>query len=118
MPAHDRSEEDLKAIPSIGVKALKQRLDAGEELLVIDVREPQELQISKVDGFTHIPKGQVLTRIEEIPDDVPVIFMCKTGVRSGDVTSWLQERGFENVYNLLGGVNAWARQIDNSLPIY
>lgn len=118
MPAHDHSAEDLKAIPSIGVKTLKQRLDAGEELVVIDVREPQELQISSVDGFIHIPKGQVLAQIDEIPHDVPVIFMCKTGVRSGDVTQWLQQRGYDNVYNLLGGVNAWARQIDNSLPIY
>jgi adenylyltransferase/sulfurtransferase len=118
VPAHDHSEADAKAIPALGVKALSEKLTRGEPLLVVDVREAQELEISRIDGAIHIPKGQVLARLDEIPRDVPVALLCRTGVRSGEVASWLLARGYTDVYNVVGGINAWARQIDNSLPVY
>jgi adenylyltransferase/sulfurtransferase len=118
LPAHDRSEEDAKAVPSIGVKALKDKVDAGEDFVIVDVREAHELQISQLDGAIHIPKGEVLNHLDQIPQDTTVIALCRTGVRSGEVVGWLMERGYTNAYNLVGGINAWARQIDESLPVY
>lgn len=123
MPAHDHSnfvgdEASVKQIPSIGVKGLKERLDKGENLFILDVREAHERQISTISDTAHIPKGDVLNHLEEIPQDVPVIVYCRTGVRSADVVVWLQEKGFRNVTNLVGGVNAWAREIDPALPEY
>lgn len=123
MPAHDRSNfgddvAELKQIPSIGVKGLKERLDKGENVLIVDVREAHERDISTINGSIHIPKAQVLNRLEEIPKDRPVIVQCRTGSRSADVTIWLQEKGYRNVANLVGGINAWAREIDPSLPEY
>ncbi len=122
MPAHDRSpysaDEPLQAIPSLGVVGLHERLNAGEELVLIDVRESHELEISKFDQAIHIPKDEVLGRLEEIPHDTPVVVVCRTGGRSGQVVQWLQERGYDNTINLIGGINAWARQIDSTLPTY
>ena len=122
VPAHDRStfEDDLevKPIPAIGVKALKESLDNGEDLLILDVREIHEVDISKIEGAVNIPKGDVLNRLNEIPRDVKLIVQCRTGVRSADVVRWLQEHNYDNAYNLVGGINAWARQIDPTLPVY
>ncbi len=119
VPAHDHSElEETRIIPSIGVKALKEKLDRDANLVIVDVREPQEWEISFIDGAITIPKGEVLKRLDEIPQDKTVAFLCRTGVRSGEVTGWLMDRGYNNVYNVLGGINAWVRQIDESQPVY
>lgn len=122
MPAHDRSpysaNEPREAIPSIGVAALHDRLHRDEKLVLLDVRETHELDISKFENAIHIPKDEVLNRLNEIPQDVPVIVICRSGGRSGQVVQWLQARGYDNTINLIGGINAWARQIDTTLPIY
>jgi adenylyltransferase/sulfurtransferase len=123
VPAHDQSAfndgSGVAQIPTIGVKGLKERLDAGEDLVIVDVREPHEREISKIEEDTlFIPKGDVMARLDEIPRDVPVIVYCRSGIRSGEVVQWLMGSGYTNVTNLLGGVNAWAKQIDPSLPVY
>lgn len=123
VPAHDNSRyvvdhEDVKPIPTIGVKAFKERIDSGEQLMILDVRDSHELEISYLEGAVHIPKDQVLKRLEEIPQDIPLIVMCRTGGRSGEVVRWLQEKSYANAFNLAGGINAWAKQIDPRIPIY
>lgn len=122
VPAHDRSDYKEKnaqhKVRSINVHDLKARLDAGAPVVIVDVREPHEWEISAIEGSLRIPKGQVVARAAEIPRDVEVVVQCKSGIRSRDAILMLQELGFTNLVNLVGGINAWAREIDPSLPIY
>jgi rhodanese-related sulfurtransferase len=122
VPAHDRSEfkeqNVQRQIRNITVADLKARLDASDDVFVLDVREPHELEISALAGAVNIPKGQVISRKAEIPQDKEVLIICKTGNRSRDAVSMLQEQGFTNVVNVKGGINAWAREIDRKLPTY
>jgi sulfur-carrier protein adenylyltransferase/sulfurtransferase len=122
VPAHDRSEYKEKNaqhhVKSINVLDLKARLDAGEHPVIVDVREPHEWEISAIEGSLRIPKGQVVARQNEIPREGEVIVQCKTGIRSRDAILMLQEQGFTNLVNLVGGINAWAREIDKSQPVY
>ncbi len=122
VPAHDRSvfkeANALHNVRTITVHDLKARMDAGDNPIILDVRDPHEWEISDIKGALHIPKRLVVARAEEIPRDREVIVQCKTGVRSRDSILMLQELGFTNLVNLKGGINAWAREIDRSLPVY
>ncbi|MHB8627714.1 MAG: rhodanese-like domain-containing protein [Aggregatilineales bacterium] len=99
-------------------KELKQRLDAGEAITVIDVREPWELKIARLDFAQHIPMNDILERIGEVPRDVPVAIMCHVGGRSAQVTDYLNSIGYDNVLNLDGGIMGWTVQVDPSLKRY
>ena len=122
VPAHDRSDykekNALHNVRSINVHDLKARMDAGDNPIVLDVRDPHEWEISAIEGSLRIPKSQVVARSNEIPRDREVIVQCKTGIRSRDSILMLQEKGFTNLVNLVGGINAWAREIDKSQPTY
>ncbi|MCC7450651.1 MAG: molybdopterin-synthase adenylyltransferase MoeB [Anaerolineae bacterium] len=122
VPAHDRSDFKEKnvqnQVKSITVAELKARMDAGQDVVIVDVREPHEWEISELEGSLKIPKGQVMARAAEIPKDREVVMQCKTGVRSRDSILMLQTLGYTNLVNLTGGINAWAREIDHSLPVY
>ncbi len=122
VPAHDRSDFKEKnvqnQVKSITVAELKARMDAGEDVLIVDVREPHEWEISAIEGSVKISKGQVVARAAEIPRDREVVVQCKTGVRSRDSILMLQKLGYTNLINLTGGINAWAREIDQRLPTY
>lgn len=124
MPAHDHSlyltGEEGEAVPQITPRELKERLDGGEELFILDVREPHEWQISNLSrlGARLIPKGQVVERMNELDTAVPMIVQCRTGVRSADVIRELKKHGFKKLLNLEGGINRWAREVDPSIPIY
>jgi adenylyltransferase/sulfurtransferase len=121
-PAHDRSEfkekNALRSVKSITVADLKAQMDAGSNLVILDVREPHEWEISSFEGSLRIPKGQIVSRQAEIPRDREVVIQCKTGQRSRDAVIMLQDLGFTNLVNLKGGINAWAREIDPSVPVY
>jgi rhodanese-related sulfurtransferase len=106
------------AIAEIDPQTLKQRLDAGERLTVLDVREPWEVAIVRIPGSLHIPMGEVPARLGELDRDAPLVVMCKVGGRSARVAQFLAARGFSQVANLSGGIEAWARDIDSSLPTY
>ncbi len=99
------------------VQELKDKLDQGESLKLVDVREPDEADICDIGGDL-IPMGEVLQRIDELPQDRPLIIHCRSGKRSGKIVEKLEEKGYDNVYNLKGGVLAWADEIDPSLPKY
>ena len=105
-------------INDIMPKDLKARLDAGEALQIIDVREYWEVNLGTIEGAIHIPMNDIPYSLDEIPDDKPVIFMCHTGVRSAQVTEWVKRQGRENVLNLVGGIERWSREIDPSIPRY
>ena len=115
------SQEDKNVenqMKSITVKELKAMQDAGEDFQLIDVREAHEVAISTLGGI-HIPMGEVPMRANEIDDDKKVIVHCRTGGRSGAIIGFLEQtHGMDNLYNLAGGINAYAQEIDNTLTVY
>ncbi|MFB6259021.1 MAG: rhodanese-like domain-containing protein [Flavobacteriales bacterium] len=101
----------------MSVHELKEKLDNGEAIKVIDVREPDEAEICTI-GAELIPMGSIMDRVEELPRDRPLVIHCRSGKRSGKVVEKLEELGFDNTYNLEGGILAWSDEIDPSLPKY
>lgn len=106
-------------VPAITVQELKHMMDLDEKFLLVDVREPGEFQIVRIPGSTLIPQAEILSGVAlaSLPQDRKIVLYCKTGVRSAKCQSLLQGAGFEAL-NLTGGVTAWAREIDTSLPLY
>ena len=102
---------------SVGqVKSLQKR---GEKFMLLDVREPWEYEAAHIEGSKHMPMGDVPTRAhQELDPEEHIIVMCHHGVRSANVTAWLQQQGFEKVQSLQGGIDRWAREIDPKVPTY
>jgi adenylyltransferase/sulfurtransferase len=107
-------------LPEISVTELDERLERGDQLSLVDVREPHEREIADLPevGQLRIPLGQLLDRVSELERDVPVILYCRSGSRSGWATQELRALGFENVWNLEGGLLAWKDDVDPSIPAY
>ncbi len=124
MPAHDHSlyvtAESEEAVRQIEPSALKSRLDAGEKIMILDVREPVEWEISNLQhlGAVLIPKGQVLERMGELDTASEIVVQCRSGARSADVIRELQQHGFKKLLNLDGGINRWAGEVDPTIPVY
>jgi adenylyltransferase/sulfurtransferase len=126
MPAHDRSDFSAAsngaegAVPAITPAELKEKLERGEEPLIIDVREPHEWEIANLAeyGAVLMPKGQVLERLGELNTAQDIVVQCRTGARSADVVQLLQQHGFRRLWNLTGGINRWADEVDPDLPKY
>ena len=113
------AEEEEHSFESINALELKSRLDNGENVQVIDVREPHEWLIAKLDGAKTIPLGQLSQRIGEIDAAQDAIFMCKVGKRSLYAMHELKQAGYTGrMINLAGGLNAWASDVDTSFPTY
>ena len=106
------------AIPSLSVQELKAKLDRGEHLALIDVREPFEHSIAQLSGARLIPLGELEARQSEIPRDRDVVLFCHSGIRSARATMLLREHGATSVYNLEGGIDAWSTEIDSDVPRY
>src|SRR5215469_3956222 len=104
-------------IPEMQVEELKRRLDAGEDLYVLDVREPHEYQICNIGGHL-IPLGDLPKRVSELDSSREIVAHCRSGVRSGKAVAFLQQAGFRKVHNLAGGILAWADKIDPKMPKY
>jgi adenylyltransferase/sulfurtransferase len=107
----------MNGIPQISVKELKQRMDAGEDMQLIDVREPYEAQIAHIGGKL-IPLNEVPNRLAEIDREREVVVHCKAGGRSQRVAEYLKQLGYERVANVAGGIQAWSVEIDPSVPKY
>jgi adenylyltransferase/sulfurtransferase len=108
-------------VPEITVEDLKARLDRGDRVFVLDVREPSEYQISRIAGSTLIPLGELPKRLAELPSgaDAPeIVVHCKMGGRSAKAVKQLVDAGFTRVQNLKGGILAWSDRIDPSQPKY
>lgn len=101
----------------ISVQELKQKLDSGEDFQLVDVREDFEYEMSNLGG-TLIPLGGILIETEKIATDKPVVVMCRSGKRSAVAIMQLESQGFTNLYNLQGGITAWAQEIDPTLQVY
>jgi adenylyltransferase/sulfurtransferase len=104
-------------ISEIQVEELKRRLDAGEDLFVLDVREPHEYQICHINGHL-IPLGDLPKRVHELDSSREIVAHCRSGVRSAKAVAFLQQAGFTKVHNLAGGILAWADRVDPRMPKY
>jgi len=109
---------DEEAIPKMSANELKQKMDAREPFELIDVRETFEYEIARIDGARLIPLGEIAERADELPRDRPIVVHCHSGRRSAEAVRLLQQRGFGNIYNLEGGIDAWSDQIDPGVPKY
>ena len=105
-------------IGKIDPVTLKARLDRGESVLILDVREPFEIALAPFPGATHIPMGDIPSRLTELDPDRETVVVCHHGVRSAQVAMYLAQNGFERVLNLAGGIDAWSEDADPSTPRY
>jgi rhodanese-related sulfurtransferase len=97
---------------------LKQRLDNGEKLLLVDVREPWENAQCRIEGAVLIPMGSIPANIQKLDTDDPVICYCHHGMRSLDVVNWLRQQGISTAQSLAGGIDRWSLEIDPRVPRY
>jgi adenylyltransferase/sulfurtransferase len=114
-------EAQAAAIDStITPKQLKEWIDDGENIQIIDVREPNEFEIVSIPGATLIPKNEFLmgTALESLPQDKKIVLNCKTGVRSAEVLAVLKSAGFADAVHVGGGVIGWVNQIEPHKPVY
>lgn len=108
-----------ETIPHISATELKQRLDQGDDIQIVDVREAHELAVAKMPGAIHIPLGQVLSRMSEIDPNRETVVHCKMGGRSAKAIEVLKRAGFTgSLTNLTGGITAWSNDVDPSVPKY
>jgi len=95
---------------------LKAKIDAKEDFQLIDVREPHEHEMANINGEL-IPVGTILSEVDRISKDKDVVFYCRSGSRSGAVIRELEKQGFTNLYNLKGGILAYAKEVDPTLSM-
>lgn len=118
VPGYDLEEGSVGGDWDITAVQLADKLEHGDQIRLLDVREPHELEISHLDGATVIPLGQLAARLSELDSAEEMVVLCKSGTRSARALELLVSAGFRKVKNLEGGINAWAEEIDPSLPIY
>jgi sulfur-carrier protein adenylyltransferase/sulfurtransferase len=109
---------DKGEIAEMSPHELKRRMDAGEPFELIDVREPFEYEIARIDGAKLIPLGEITERLDELSGKQPIVVHCHSGKRSEQAARLLQQRGFANVFNLEGGIDAWSDQVDPGVAKY
>tara|TARA_B100001964_G_C13783939_1_gene401535 strand:+ start:91 stop:420 length:330 start_codon:yes stop_codon:yes gene_type:complete len=108
-------EQDTFNIHPSEVQSLR---DKGEKFIFLDVREAEELEIAKISNSTHIPMGDVPSKVNLLDDEIPIVVFCHHGQRSAMVTQFLRQLDFVQVRNMEGGIEAWALEIDTSVPRY
>ena len=113
------SQANPQQMPEITATELKQRLESGEPVQIIDVREPDEYAIARIPDSKHIPLGQVVNRMSEIDPDMDTVVHCKMGGRSAKAIEALRRAGFTGrLTNLKGGITAWSNEVDPGVPKY
>jgi sulfur-carrier protein adenylyltransferase/sulfurtransferase len=114
-PSAARSND---ALPAISVQELKRKMDAGDNLALIDVREPFEFEIARIDGAQLIPLQELPNRLGDLARDQEMVIHCHSGTRSAQAVRLLRREGFTRVYNLDGGIDSWSDEIDPEVPKY
>ena len=97
---------------------VKRLLDLGHPLVLLDVREPEEVALVRLEGALHIPMGEIPGRLHELDPDAAIVVYCHHGIRSANVAVFLAQREFTSVANLTGGIDGWSLRVDPSLPRY
>lgn len=105
-------------VEQLTAKELQQKIQHGEELFLLDVREPYEYRVARIEGSVSLPMAQVPNRLDELPANRPIVVICHHGMRSQRVADYLAHHDFEIIYNLYGGIDAWSREVDASVPRY
>ncbi len=104
---------------TITAPELKARLDAGENIQLIDVRQPDEYAFAKIEGSKLIPLGEIMSRMSELDENRETVVHCKMGGRSARAIEALQQSGYKgSLINLVGGITAWSNEVDPSIPKY
>lgn len=103
---------------AISPKELKARLDKGDKLVLVDVREDWEYSLARLNDSILIPLGTLPQSLGQLNRDSEIIAICHHGMRSADATNFLLQQGFPNVKNLVGGIDAWSTQVDGNVPRY
>ncbi|HKN87152.1 MAG TPA: rhodanese-like domain-containing protein [Nitrospiraceae bacterium] len=103
---------------TMSVQELKQRLDTDKKPFLLDVREPYEYSLAKLEGSVLIPLGTLPQSMEKLDRNAEIVAYCHHGMRSADAVGFLLQQGFTNVKNLVGGIDAWSVQVDPTVPRY
>ncbi|MGD0963546.1 MAG: molybdopterin-synthase adenylyltransferase MoeB [Candidatus Acidiferrales bacterium] len=104
-------------VPEITPRELKSRLDRGDDIYILDVREPHEYQICNIGGYL-IPLGDLSSRVNELDSSLEIVAHCRSGKRSAEAAEFLRKAGFHKIWNLKGGILAWSDEVEPSLPRY
>jgi rhodanese-related sulfurtransferase len=112
------STEPLTGSEAISVYELTDMQSLGKKHTVLDVREARELDVCKLEGALHIPRAEISARADDLPTDQLLVVICHHGARSQMVVDFLRSAGFDNAVNLDGGIDAWACDVDPSMPRY
>ena len=100
-------------------EAVKEKFDSGEEFVLLDCREPWEFETARLNAAKLIPMGDIPSRAhQELDPEDHIVVICHHGVRSMNVTAWLRQQGFEKAQSMRGGIDAWSRSIDPTVPTY
>lgn len=118
VPGHHADDTSAGANWDITAQDLKERLERDPNLILLDVREPHELEIAAIKGAKNIPLGEVAQRMSELDSAEEMVVFCKRGSRSARAIEILSSAGFKKMKNLKGGINAWAEEVDKTLPLY
>jgi len=103
---------------NLSAEEIKKKLDEGNKITLLDVREEWEYKTAKIEGSVLIPLGQLERRKEELSHDSEIVCICHMGVRSFKAMKYLQSCGFKNVKNMAGGIEAWSMKVDPNVPRY
>jgi rhodanese-related sulfurtransferase len=106
------------SVKQISAIELKNKIQNGESLFLLDVREPNEFQYARIGESVSIPLNQIPQRLDELDRQQKIVVICHHGIRSQQAANYLAHYGFENVSNLRGGIDAWSCECDNSVPRY
>jgi len=106
--------DDLEITPA----DVKARLDRGEKVHLVDVREPWEYDLCRIEGAKHVPLGSLAASLQTLPDVDEVICYCHHGIRSLDAATWLRFQGIERAKSLAGGIERWSLDVDPNVPRY
>jgi adenylyltransferase/sulfurtransferase len=114
-PMHDKPKTE---IPTMTVQELKGMMDKKEDFLLLDVREPYEYDLARIEGSHLIPLGELEKRMGELPKNKKIAVHCRSGARSAKAVGMLRKAGFNDVWNVARGINGWSEDIDPMVPKY
>jgi adenylyltransferase/sulfurtransferase len=116
VPAH--APEPVQQTGELDPVEVKQKIDRGDDFVLVDVREPHEYQICRIDAARLIPLGELPKRLNELDPNAEIVMHCKAGTRSAKAVDLLRQSGFRNVRNMKGGILAWSDKVDPRVPKY
>ena len=118
LPRETLGKMAIEESGTISVEELAEWRRAGKPLTLLDVRDPEEYACCHLEGSLLIPLAEIPIRLAELPRELPIVCLCHHGIRSAVAMRYLLANGFEQVWNLTGGIDAWSRRVDPGIPVY